>query len=62
MRLPLFATGLLLATGVFAATPEETVRQATVQFAPNVKVEAVQESQVPGFYEAIVGGEFVYVC
>lgn len=61
MRLPLFATGLLLATGVFAATPEETVRQATVQFAPNVKVEAVQESQVPGFYEAIVGGEFVYV-
>jgi len=61
MRLPIFAAGLLLATRVFAATPEETVRQATVQFAPNIKVEAVQESAVPGFYEAIVGGEFVYV-
>ena len=61
MRLPLFVIGLLLAANVFAATPEETVRQAMATLAPNVKIDAVQESVVPGFYEAIAGGEFVYV-
>ena len=62
MRFPLIASGLLLATQAFAATPaEDTVRQALGQIAPNVKIEAAQESAVPGFYEAIAGGEFVYV-
>lgn len=62
MRIPLLATGLLLLAGhVGAATPEETVAKAMAVLAPNVKVEVVQESAVPGFYEAIVGPEFVYV-
>ena len=61
MRLPLFVTGLLLAASVFAATPEETVRKAMTTLAPKVKIDAVQESVIPGFYEAIVGNEFVYV-
>lgn len=61
MRLPLFVIGLLTAAYVFAATPEETVRQAMATLAPNVKIDAVQESVIPGFYEAIAGGEFVYV-
>ncbi|MEO7757066.1 MAG: DsbC family protein [Dokdonella sp.] len=61
MRFPLFLLGLLLAVNTFAATPEETVRQAMSNIAPQVKVDAVQESPIPGFYEAIVGGEFVYV-
>ncbi|GAA0714343.1 DsbC family protein [Dokdonella soli] len=61
MRLPLFAFGLLLATQVFAATPEETVAKAMATLAPNVKVDAVQESVIPGFYEAIAGGQFIYV-
>ena len=52
---------MLLAFGAFAATPEETVQQAMSGLAPKVKVDAVQESPIPGFYEAIVGGEFVYV-
>lgn len=61
MRLPLFVIGLSLAANVFAATPEETVRRAMATLAPNVKIDAVQESVIPGFYEAIAGGEFVYV-
>jgi thiol:disulfide interchange protein DsbC len=61
MRLPLFALGLLLAANTFAATPEETVRQAMATLAPKVKIDAAQESPIPGFYEAIAGGEFVYV-
>lgn len=62
MRLPMFLAGLLMAAAAAAATPEETVRQAAAPFAPaGAKVEAVQESTVPGFYEAIVGGQFVYV-
>ncbi|MEO5561282.1 MAG: DsbC family protein [Dokdonella sp.] len=61
MQFPLFVLGLLLAANTFAATPEETVRQAMSTIAPKVKVDAAQESPVPGFYEAIVGGEFVYV-
>ncbi len=62
MRLPLFVAGLFMAAVAVAATPEETVQQAVAPFAPaGAKVEAVQESAVPGFYEAIVGGQFVYV-
>ena len=61
MRLVLFVTGLLCAAGVLAATPEDTVRHAMAALAPNVKIDVVQESAVPGFYEAIAGGEFVYV-
>lgn len=53
--------GVLFAGSVVAATPEEVVRQALGPMAPQVKIDAVQESPVPGFYEAIVGGEFVYV-
>ena len=66
MRIPAFLSGmplvsLLLAGTAFAATPEETVRQAMTTLAPNVKIDVVQESVIPGFYEAIAGGQFVYV-
>lgn len=62
MRISLFSLGLLLIAGhAFAATPEETVSKAMATLAPNVKVDVVQESAVPGFYEAMIGPEFVYV-
>lgn len=61
MRIAFTIAGLLLAVGVSAATPEETVRQAMNALAPKVKIDVVQESEIPGFYEAIAGGEFVYV-
>jgi thiol:disulfide interchange protein DsbC len=52
---------ILLAANVVAATPEETVQAAFSKLAPQVKVDVVQESVVPGFYEAIVGSQFIYV-
>lgn len=57
-----FALLLMFVTGVgHAATPEETVGAAMTKLAPQVKVDVVQESSAPGFYEAIVGNQFVYV-
>ena len=61
MRAPFIVIGLLMAFGATAGTPEDTVRQAMSALAPNVKIDAVQESPIPGFYEAIAGGQFVYV-
>ena len=52
---------ILFAASVSAATPEETVQAAFSKLAPQVKVDVVQESVVPGFYEAIVGSQFIYV-
>ena len=61
MRPLLFVAGLLLAFNAFAATPQETVRQAVSAVAPNVKIDSIQESVLPGFYDVIVGGQFLYV-
>lgn len=52
---------VFLAAHAVAATPEETVQAAFSKLAPQVKVDVVQESAVPGFYEAIIGSQFVYV-
>ncbi|HNR92196.1 MAG TPA: DsbC family protein [Dokdonella sp.] len=53
---------LTLVTGtVAAATPEEIVGATMLKLAPQIKVDVVQEASAPGFYEAIVGSQFVYV-
>lgn len=57
----LASTGLLLAARAWAATPQDTVRTALQALAPGIQVESVQDSPIPGFYEAIAGGRFVYV-
>ena len=61
MRISLSVLGLLLAAPALAVTPQETVTKAMATLAPNVKIDVVQDSVLPGFYEAIAGGEFVYV-
>lgn len=52
---------VFFAANVVAATPEETVQAAFSKLAPQVKIDVVQESAVPGFYEAIIGSQFIYV-
>ena len=37
------------------------MRAAMVKLAPQVKIDVVQESVIPGFYEAIIGSQFIYV-
>lgn len=61
--MPTFIIALLalVAGSAAAATPDETVRAALAVLAPQVKVDVVQESTVPGFHEAIVGSQFIYV-
>jgi thiol:disulfide interchange protein DsbC len=62
MRLPLFVLGLAVASLAAAAeTPEQVVQKAMGTLAPAVKIDVVQDAPIPGFYEAIAGGEFVYV-
>ena len=61
MRLLPILLALLFTLDATAATPEETVQAAMAKLAPQVKVDVVQESVVPGFYEAIIGSQFVYV-
>lgn len=61
MRHLFLLLGLAFAALANAQTPEETVRAAMGSLAPQVRIDAVQESAVPGFYEAIAGGQFIYV-
>ncbi|MBZ0223770.1 MAG: DsbC family protein [Dokdonella sp.] len=61
MRFLCALVALAFAGTVVAATPREVVQQAVQTIAPNAKVDEAQESVVPGFYEAIVGSQFIYV-
>ena len=61
LRVVLGVAFAALAGAASAATPEETVRAAMAKLAPQVKIDVVQESSVPGFHEAIVGNQFLYV-
>ncbi|MBO9661704.1 DsbC family protein [Dokdonella sp.] len=61
MRLPLSILGLLTAVTAIAATPQEVATQAIGTLMPKLEVGAVQESPLPGFYEAMAGGQFFYV-
>ena len=53
MRYLFLLASALFSLSAFAATPQETVQLALSKLAPQVKVDAVQESVVPGFYEAL---------
>ena len=61
MRYLFLLASALFSLSAFAATPQETVQLALSKLAPQVKVDAVQESVVPGFYEALVGSQLLYV-
>jgi len=46
---------------VAADSGEKTVRDAFASLLPNAKVDRVTKSDLPNFYEVIVGGQIVYV-
>lgn len=52
---------LFVAFDAAAAKPDDVVAKAMAALAPSVKVDVAQESVVPGFYEAIVGDQYIYV-
>ena len=46
----------------FAAdSGETTVREAFHSLLPNAKIDRIVKSEVPGFYEVVVGGQIVYI-
>lgn len=66
MRLPLLLCSLLLcalsvSAPAFAGPAEVVAGKAIAALAPDVKVDVVKDSAVPGFYEVIAGGQFLYV-
>lgn len=46
---------------IAAPTAEEAVRAGVAKLAPDLKIEAIQPSPIPGFYQVIAGGQVIYV-
>lgn len=61
MRTLLLVAGLFVAAHAWAQTPFETARAALKALDLNVRVDAVQESAVPGFYDVVAGGKVIFV-
>ena len=61
MRYLLSVFALLFAFAAHAATPEETVRGVLDKLAPGATVSGIEESPLPGFYQAVVGSQYIYI-
>ena len=57
----LAAAAMTVAVMGHAADGEKTVRDAFASLLPNAKIDRVTKSDLPNFYEVIVGGQVVYV-
>ena len=60
-NLLLAAAAMAVAVMGHAADGEKTVRDAFASLLPNAKIDRVTKSDLPNFYEVIVGGQVVYV-
>jgi thiol:disulfide interchange protein DsbC len=60
-KLLLAAAAMTVAAMGHAADGEKTVRDAFASLLPNAKIDRVTKSDLPNFYEVIVGGQVVYV-
>jgi len=60
-KLLLAAAAMTVAVMGHAADGEKTVRDAFASLLPNAKIDRVTKSDLPNFYEVIVGGQVVYV-
>ena len=55
------ATALLAAGSTLAQDADERVRAAIKALVPEAKVDQVEKSVLPGFYEVVMGGQVIYV-
>ena len=60
-KLLLAAAAMTVAIMGHAADGEKAVRDAFASLLPNAKIDRVTKSDLPNFYEVIVGGQVVYV-
>ena len=61
MRTLLLIVGMIIAAHAVAQTPVETARVALKALDLDVRVDAAQESAVPGFYDVVAGGKVIFV-
>lgn len=61
MRTLLLMIGFILSAHAAAQTPIETARSALKALGLDVRVDAAQESAIPGFYDVVAGGKVVFV-
>ncbi|MFZ2236610.1 MAG: DsbC family protein [Dokdonella sp.] len=61
MRTLLLIAGLIVASHAAAETPIGTARSALKALGLDVRVDAAQESAIPGFYDVVAGGKVVFV-
>ena len=55
------AAGCVASVALAADSAEQTVRAAFASLLPNAKIDRVTKSDLPNFYEVIVGGQVVYI-
>ena len=60
-KILLAAVATTVAVMAYAADGEKAVRDAFASLLPNAKIDRVVKSDLPNFYEVIVGGQVVYI-
>ena len=60
-HLALVVASLTLATSVFAASPEQTIRDTLEKAVPGIKISQVKPAPIKGLYEVMVGTDLMYV-
>jgi thiol:disulfide interchange protein DsbC len=60
-KILLAAAATTVAVMAYAADGEKAVRDAFASLLPNAKIDRVVKSDLPNFYEVIVGGQVVYI-
>jgi thiol:disulfide interchange protein DsbC len=55
------AAGIVAVAAYAADGDEKAVRDAFHSLLPNARIDRVVKSEVPGFYEVVVGGQVVYI-
>lgn len=61
MRRLLILASLVAMTSAVAQTPLETARKALTALGVDARVDAAQESVVPGFYDVVAGGKVIFI-
>jgi thiol:disulfide interchange protein DsbC len=57
----LIAAALVFATGLAAASPEQKIRQALKEIAPELKITSIQPAPIKGLYEVMAGTDLMYI-
>ncbi|MGQ9660429.1 MAG: disulfide isomerase DsbC N-terminal domain-containing protein [Thermochromatium sp.] len=57
----LIAAALVAGSGLALASPEQTIRQALKEIAPDLKITSIQPAPIPGLYEVMSGADLLYI-